>query len=235
MATKNEKILVVDDEPKLRKLVGDFLIKEGYEIEEAGDGEEALNKFLKNKEKYSLIILDVMMPKMDGWETLEGIRSESNIPVVMLTAKGEEADEVKGFKTGANDYVQKPFSPRILIARINAILNRREAEKEKDLVKGIIKVDKMAHQVFVSDKEIELSFKEFELLTYLMENEGIALTREKLLSGVWDYDYFGDSRTIDTHIKKLRAKLGDKAGEYIKTIWGMGYKFKVDWCYLRKV
>lgn len=228
MATKNEKILVVDDEPKLRKLVGDFLIKEGYEIEEAGDGEEALNKFLKNKEKYSLIILDVMMPKMDGWETLEGIRSESNIPVVMLTAKGEEADEVKGFKTGANDYVQKPFSPRILIARINAILNRREAEKEKDLVKGIIKVDKMAHQVFVSDKEIELSFKEFELLTYLMENEGIALTREKLLSGVWDYDYFGDSRTIDTHIKKLRAKLGDKAGEYIKTIWGMGYKFKVD-------
>ena len=235
MATKNEKILVVDDEPKLRKLVGDFLIKEGYETEEAGDGEEALNKFLKNKEKYSLIILDVMMPKMDGWETLEGIRSESNIPVVMLTAKGEEADEVKGFKTGANDYVQKPFSPRILIARINAILNRREAEKEKDLVKGIIKVDKMAHQVFVSDKEIELSFKEFELLTYLMENEGIALTREKLLSGVWDYDYFGDSRTIDTHIKKLRAKLGDKAGEYIKTIWGMGYKFKVDWCYLRKV
>lgn len=228
MATKSEKILVVDDEPKLRKLVSDFLIKEGYEIEEAGDGEEALNKFLKNKEKYSLIILDVMMPKMDGWETLEEIRSESNIPVVMLTAKGEEADEVKGFKTGANDYVQKPFSPRILMARINAILNRSSAQKEKDLVKGIIKVDKMAHQVFVNEKEIELSFKEFELLTYLMENEGIALTREKLLSGVWDYDYFGDSRTIDTHIKKLRAKLGDKAGEYIKTIWGMGYKFKVD-------
>lgn len=228
MATKGEKILVVDDEPKLRKLVSDFLIKEGYEIEEAGDGEEALNKFLKNKEKYSLIILDVMMPKMDGWETLEEIRSESNIPVVMLTAKGEEADEVKGFKTGANDYVQKPFSPRILMARINAILNRSSAQKEKDLVKGIIKVDKMAHQVFVNEKEIELSFKEFELLTYLMENEGIALTREKLLSGVWDYDYFGDSRTIDTHIKKLRAKLGDKAGEYIKTIWGMGYKFKVD-------
>ena len=228
MATKGEKILVVDDEPKLRKLVSDFLIKEGYEIEEAGDGEEALNKFLKNKEKYSLIILDVMMPKMDGWETLEEIRSESNIPVVMLTAKAEEADEVKGFKTGANDYVQKPFSPRILMARINAILNRSSAQKEKDLVKGIIKVDKMAHQVFVNEKEIELSFKEFELLTYLMENEGIALTREKLLSGVWDYDYFGDSRTIDTHIKKLRAKLGDKAGEYIKTIWGMGYKFKVD-------
>ncbi len=228
MATKSEKILVVDDEPKLRKLVGDFLIKEGYEIEEAGDGEEALNKFLKNKEKYSLIILDVMMPKMDGWEMLEEIRSESNIPVVMLTAKGEEADEVKGFKTGANDYVQKPFSPRILIARINAILNRSQAQKEKDLIKGIIKVDKVAHQVFVDEKEIELSFKEFELLTYLMENEGIALTREKLLSGVWDYDYFGDSRTIDTHIKKLRAKLGDKAGEYIKTIWGMGYKFKVE-------
>ena len=228
MATKGEKILVVDDEPKLRKLVGDFLIKEGYEIEEAGDGEEALDKFLKNKEKYSLIILDVMMPKMDGWETLEAIRADSNIPVVMLTAKGEEADEVKGFKTGANDYVQKPFSPRILIARINAILNRSTAQKEKDLVKGIIKVDKMAHQVFVDEKEIELSFKEFELLTYLMENEGIALTREKLLSGVWDYDYFGDSRTIDTHIKKLRAKLGDKAGEYIKTIWGMGYKFKVE-------
>lgn len=228
MATKGEKILVVDDEPKLRKLVGDFLIKEGYEIEEASDGEEALDKFLKNKEKYSLIILDVMMPKMDGWETLEAIRADSNIPVVMLTAKGEEADEVKGFKTGANDYVQKPFSPRILIARINAILNRSTAQKEKDLVKGIVKVDKMAHQVFVDEKEIELSFKEFELLTYLMENEGIALTREKLLSGVWDYDYFGDSRTIDTHIKKLRAKLGDKAGEYIKTIWGMGYKFKVD-------
>ena len=228
MATKGEKILVVDDEPKLRKLVGDFLIKEGYEIEEASDGEEALDKFLKNKEKYSLIILDVMMPKMDGWETLEAIRADSSIPVVMLTAKGEEADEVKGFKTGANDYVQKPFSPRILIARINAILNRSTAQKEKDLVKGIIKVDKMAHQVFVDEKEIELSFKEFELLTYLMENEGIALTREKLLSGVWDYDYFGDSRTIDTHIKKLRAKLGDKAGEYIKTIWGMGYKFKVE-------
>ncbi len=228
MATKSEKILVVDDEPKLRKLVGDFLIKEGYEIEEASDGEEGLNKFLKNKEKYSLIILDVMMPKMDGWETLESIRAESNIPVVMLTAKGEESDEVKGFKTGANDYVQKPFSPRILIARINAILNRNQVQKEKDLIKGIIKVDKMAHQAFVDGKEIELSFKEFELLTYLMENEGIALTREKLLSGVWDYDYFGDSRTIDTHIKKLRAKLGDKAGEYIKTIWGMGYKFKVE-------
>ncbi len=228
MTVKNEKILIVDDEPKLRKLVKDFLVKEGYDIDEAGDGQEALDKFLKNKEKYSLIILDVMMPKLDGWETLEAIREVSEIPIIMLTARGEESDEVKGFKAGANDYVQKPFSPRILIARINALLRRKHTEKEKDLVKGIIRVDEMAHQVFVDGKEVELSFKEFELLTYLMENDGIALTREKLLSGVWDYDYFGDSRTIDTHIKKLRAKLGDTAGEYIKTIWGMGYKFKVD-------
>ena len=228
MTVKNEKILIVDDEPKLRKLVKDFLVKEGYEIDEAGDGQEALDKFLKNKEKYSLIILDVMMPKLDGWETLEAIREVSEVPIIMLTARGEESDEVKGFKAGANDYVQKPFSPRILIARINALLRRKHTEKEKDLVKGIIRVDEMAHQVFVDGKEVELSFKEFELLTYLMENDGIALTREKLLSGVWDYDYFGDSRTIDTHIKKLRAKLGDVAGEYIKTIWGMGYKFKVD-------
>lgn len=228
MTVKNEKILIVDDEPKLRKLVKDFLVKEGYEIDEAGDGQEALDKFLKNKEKYSLIILDVMMPKLDGWETLEAIREVSEVPIIMLTARGEESDEVKGFKAGANDYVQKPFSPRILIARINALLRRKHTEKEKDLIKGIIRVDEMAHQVFVDGKEIELSFKEFELLTYLMENDGIALTREKLLSGVWDYDYFGDSRTIDTHIKKLRAKLGETAGEYIKTIWGMGYKFKVD-------
>ncbi len=228
MTVKNEKILIVDDEPKLRKLVKDFLVKEGYDIDEAGDGQEALDKFLKNKEKYSLIILDVMMPKLDGWETLEAIREVSEVPIIMLTARGEESDEVKGFKAGANDYVQKPFSPRILIARINALLRRKHTEKEKDLVKGIIRVDEMAHQVFVDGKEVELSFKEFELLTYLMENDGIALTREKLLSGVWDYDYFGDSRTIDTHIKKLRAKLGDTAGEYIKTIWGMGYKFKVD-------
>lgn len=228
MTVKNEKILIVDDEPKLRKLVKDFLVKEGYEIDEAGDGQEALDKFLKNKEKYSLIILDVMMPRLDGWETLEAIRETSEVPIIMLTARGEESDEVKGFKAGANDYVQKPFSPRILIARINALLRRKHTEKEKDLIKGIIRVDEMAHQVFVDGKEIELSFKEFELLTYLMENDGIALTREKLLSGVWDYDYFGDSRTIDTHIKKLRAKLGETAGEYIKTIWGMGYKFKVD-------
>ena len=228
MTVKNEKILIVDDEPKLRKLVKDFLVKEGYDIDEAGDGQEALDKFLKKKKKYSLIILDVMMPKLDGWETLEAIREVSEVPIIMLTARGEESDEVKGFKAGANDYVQKPFSPRILIARINALLRRKHTEKEKDLVKGIIRVDEMAHQVFVDGKEVELSFKEFELLTYLMENDGIALTREKLLSGVWDYDYFGDSRTIDTHIKKLRAKLGDTAGEYIKTIWGMGYKFKVD-------
>ena len=228
MASNNKKILIVDDEQKLRKLVKDFLVKEGYETEDAENGEDAINKFFKNKDKYSLIILDVMMPKMDGWETLEAIREQSNIPIVMLTARGEESDEVKGFKSGATDYIQKPFSPRILIARINSILDRKNAESEKNLVKGIIKVDQIAHQAFVDGVEIELSFKEFELLTYLMENEGIALTREKLLSGVWDYDYFGDSRTVDTHIKKLRAKLGDKAGEYIKTIWGMGYKFKVE-------
>lgn len=221
------KILVVDDEARMRKLVKDFLIKKEYEVIEAADGQEAVDVFFEQND-ISLVILDVMMPKMDGWEVLKEIRAYSRIPVIMLTAKGDERDELKGFDSGADEYISKPFSPKILVARVDALLRRSNliSEEEKIETGGII-MDKAAHTVTIEGKQIELSFKEFELLTYFMENQGIALSREKILNHVWNYDYFGDARTIDTHVKKLRSKMGDK-GDYIKTIWGMGYKFEVN-------
>ena len=222
---KKDKILIVDDEARMRKLIGDFLVSNNFDILEAGDGEEALKIFYSTK-GISLIVLDVMMPKLDGYETLKAIREDSKVPVVMLTAKGEENDQIKGFVSGADDYVQKPFSPKVIVARLNAILRRNDNDVKLIEIGGI-KIDKVAHQVFVDDKPVEFSFKEFELLDYLIENKGIALTREKILNAVWNFDYFGDARTVDTHIKKVRAKLGKK-GEYIKTLWGFGYKFECD-------
>ena len=221
------KILVVDDESRMRKLVKDFLVKKQYKVLEAGDGEEAIEVFFENKD-ISLIILDVMMPKMDGWEVCKEIRKFSKVPIIMLTAKSEENDELKGFELGVDEYISKPFSPKILVARVDAILRRaNKIGADMTIEAGNIKVDKAAHIVKVNDKEIELSFKEFELLTYFIENKGIALSRESILNNVWNYDYFGDARTIDTHVKKLRSKLGD-CGDYIKTVWGMGYKFEVN-------
>lgn len=220
------KILVVDDESRMRKLVRDFLVRKGYDVLEAGDGEEALEVFYRERD-IALIILDVMMPKLNGWEVCREIRETSKVPIIMLTAKGDENDELTGFELGADEYISKPFSPKILVARVEAILRRSgKAEEEEALLEmGGIVVDKTAHQVTVDGKEIELSFKEFELLTFFMENAGIALSREKILNNVWNYDYFGDARTIDTHVKKLRSKMGEK-GDYIRTIWGMGYKFE---------
>ncbi len=220
------KILVVDDEARMRKLVADFLIKSNYTVLEAGDGQEALDVFFANKD-IALIVLDVMMPKMDGWDVCKEIRETSKVPIIMLTARAEERDELKGFSLGVDEYIAKPFSPKILVARIEAILRRSNQgdAAEEVLSCGIIKVDKAAHTVLVDGKSVDLSFKEFELLTYFMENKGIALSREKILNNVWDYDYFGEARTIDTHVKKLRSKLGETAGDMIKTIWGMGYKF----------
>lgn len=223
---ENIKILVVDDEARMRKLVKDFLVIKGYRVIEAEDGEQALDIFLNNKD-IALILLDVMMPKMDGWETLKAIREYSKVPIIMLTARAEEKDELQGFSLGVDEYISKPFSPKILVARVDAILRRSRADAEEVLELGGIKLDKTAHQVEIDGKNVELSYKEFELLTYFMENKGIALSREKILNNVWNYDYFGDARTIDTHVKKLRAKMGVK-GEYIKTIWGMGYKFEVE-------
>lgn len=222
------KILVVDDESRMRKLVRDFLVKKGYEVLEAGDGEEALDLFYSDT-KIALIILDVMMPKMNGWEVCKEIRQTSKVPIIMLTAKCDESDELIGFELGVDEYVTKPFSPKILVARVEAILRRTNAIGQEAVTKesGGIILDKTAHQVSVDGVEIELSFKEFELLAYFMENKGIALSREKILNGVWGYDYFGDARTVDTHVKKLRSKLGDK-GNYIKTVWGMGYKYSVE-------
>lgn len=221
------KILVVDDESRMRKLVKDFLVKKQYKVLEAGDGEEAIEVFFGNKD-ISLIILDVMMPKMDGWEVCKEIRKFSKVPIIMLTAKSEENDELKGFELGVDEYISKPFSPKILVARVDAILRRaNKIGADMTIEAGDIKVDKAAHIVKVKDKKIELSFKEFELLTYFIENKGIALSRENILNNVWNYDYFGDARTIDTHVKKLRSKLGD-CGDYIKTVWGMGYKFEVN-------
>ncbi len=220
------KILVVDDESRMRKLVKDFLVKKDFLVEEAADGEEAVDKFFADKE-ISLIIMDVMMPKMDGWEAVRTIRHYSQVPIIMLTAKGEERDELLGFELGVDEYISKPFSPKILVARVEAILRRSKTAKTDSISVGGIVLDKAAHQVAVDGKQVDLSFKEFELLTYFLENQGIALSRENILNHVWNYDYFGDARTIDTHVKKLRSKLGDK-GEYIKTIWGMGYKFEVD-------
>ena len=224
---ENVKILVVDDETRMRKLVKDFLTKEGYTVLEAGDGEEAMDIFYEDK-NISLIILDVMMPKMDGWAVLREIREYSEVPVIMLTARTAEQDELLGFELGVDEYISKPFSPKILVARVEAILRRTsDIEKDTFISAGGIVIDKSAHVVRIDDTPVELSFKEFELLTYFVENKGIALSREKILNNVWNYDYFGDARTIDTHVKKLRNKLGDK-GEYIKTIWGMGYKFEVE-------
>ncbi len=220
------KILVVDDEVRMRKLVKDFLVRQGYSVIEAGDGVEAMDIFY-NEKNIALVILDVMMPKMDGWEVLREIREHSETPVIMLTARGEEKDELLGFELGVDEYISKPFSPKILVARVEAILRRtQDTEEESVISAGGIVIDKSAHIVKIDDQVIELSFKEFELLTYFMENQGIALSREKILNNVWNYDYFGDARTIDTHVKKLRSKLGEK-GELIKTIWVMGYKFEV--------
>ena len=220
------KILVVDDESRMRKLIRDFLVKSGYEVLEAEDGEKAVDTFMMVKD-ISLIILDVMMPKMDGWQVCREIRKNSKVPIIMLTAKSSEADELKGFELGVDEYISKPFSPKILVARAEAVLRRSNAvTPDEVLYAGDIIIDKSAHQVTVDGKVIELSYKEFELLTYFVENQGIALSREKILNNVWNYDYFGDARTIDTHVKKLRSKMGEKGGEYIKTIWGMGYKFE---------
>ena len=221
------KILVVDDERRMRKLVRDFLVKKDFDGLEAGDGEEALDIFYEEK-NIALIILDVMMPKMNGWEVCREIRETSRVPIIMLTAKGEESDELMGFELGVDEYISKPFSPKILVARVEAILRRTSQFTPDGILEiGGIRLDKAAHTVTLDNKtEVEMSFKEFELLSYFMENAGIALSREKILNHVWNYDYFGDARTIDTHVKKLRNKLGDK-GEYIKTIWGMGYKFEV--------
>ena len=220
------KILVVDDESRMRKLVKDFLTKKNFQVLEAGDGEEAMDIFYKEKD-IELLILDVMMPKMDGWEVCREIRKNSKVPIIMLTARGDERDELLGFELGVDEYISKPFSPKILVARVEAILRRTgQSNPDEILSAGGIVIDKAAHQATVDDKPMDLSFKEFELLTYFLENEGIALSREKILNSVWNYDYFGDARTIDTHVKKLRSKMGDK-GEYIKTVWGMGYKFEV--------
>lgn len=222
----NIQILVVDDESRMRKLVKDFLQREGYSVLEAGDGMEAMDIFYE--QKIDLVILDVMMPRMDGWQTCREIRRDSTVPIIMLTARSEERDELQGFELGVDEYISKPFSPKILVARVEAILRRTGQDAGNDvLAAGGIVIDKSAHQATVDGKPMELSFKEFELLTYFLENQGIALSREKILNSVWNYDYFGDARTIDTHVKKLRSKMGDK-GEYIKTVWGMGYKFEVD-------
>lgn len=219
------KILVVDDESRMRKLVKDFLSVKGFTVVEAANGEEAVDVFFEQKD-IVLIILDVMMPKMDGWETLRTIRKYSQVPIIMLTARGEERDELQGFDLGVDEYISKPFSPKILVARVEAILRRSNSVPADEMEIGGICIDKAAHQVSIDGKNIELSFKEFELLAYFLENQGIALSREKILNNVWNYDYFGDARTIDTHVKKLRSKIGEK-GDYIKTIWGMGYKFEV--------
>lgn len=220
------KILVVDDESRMRKLVKDFLLKSNYEVLEAQDGGQALDLFYETKD-IALIILDVMMPKLNGYEVCREIRQSSKVPIIMLTAKGDERDELQGFQMGVDEYITKPFSPKILVARVEAVLRRTNRLDSTQLLEaGGIVVDRMAHSVLIDGKQVELSYKEFELLTYFMENKGIALSREKILNHVWNYDYFGDARTIDTHVKKLRSKMGDK-GELIKTIWGMGYKFEV--------
>ena len=221
------KILVVDDESRMRKLVKDFLTKKGFTVIEAGDGEEAVDKFFEVKD-IALIILDVMMPKMDGWQVCREIRQYSKVPIIMLTAKSDEKDELQGFDLGVDEYITKPFSPKILVARVESILRRSNVLAADDTMEaGGIELNKAAHEVLIDGKSVELSYKEFELLAYFMSNQGVALSRERILNNVWNYDYFGDARTIDTHVKKLRSKLGAK-GEYIKTIWGMGYKFEVD-------
>ena len=218
-------ILVVDDEQRMRKLVRDFLTKQNFRVLEAAAGEEAVDVFMENKD-IVLVILDVMMPKMDGWETCREIRQYSKVPIIMLTARGGENDELRGFELGVDEYIAKPFSPKILVARVEALLRRTNSANEKNLEYGGIVLNRSAHEVIIDGEKVDLSYKEFELLSYFMENKDIALSRERILNHVWDYDYFGDARTIDTHVKKLRSKMGEK-GKYIKTIWGMGYKFEV--------
>lgn len=220
----NHRILVVDDESRMRKLVRDFLQKKGYDVVDAENGEQAVDIFCSDN-SISLIILDVMMPKMDGWQVCREIRRLSKVPIVMLTSKSDEKDELLGFELGVDEYISKPFSPKILTARVDAILRRTVSDEKEMLTAGGIELDKSAHIVRVEEKEIDLSYKEFELLAFFMENKGIALSREKILNNVWNYDYFGDARTIDTHVKKLRSKLGP-CGDTIKTIWGMGYKLE---------
>lgn len=221
------KILVVDDESRMRKLVSDFLVKSQYQVVEAENGREALDVFFAEND-IDLVILDVMMPRMDGWQVCKEIRAYSQVPIIMLTARGDEQDELQGFKLGVDEYISKPFSPKILVARIEAVLRRAQADtQEGRLSCGGILIDKAAHQVEIDGQPVELSYKEFELLTYFVENRGIALSREKILNNVWNYDYFGDARTIDTHVKKLRSKMGAR-GDMIKTIWGMGYKLEAE-------
>ncbi len=212
-----QKILVVDDEQRMRKLVKDFLVREDFQVLEAADGESAVDIFLKEK-NIDLVILDVMMPKMDGWQVCREIRQYSKVPIIMLTARGSEDDELRGFELGVDEYISKPFSPKILVAN---------ASSEDMIEYGGISLNRSAHEVMIDGEKIDLSFKEFELLAYFMENKDIALSRERILNHVWDYDYFGDARTIDTHVKKLRNKMGETCGRYIKTIWGMGYKFEI--------
>lgn len=220
------KILIVDDEDRIRKIVRDFLVKEDFICLEASNGEEAIDTFFEDR-SISLIILDVMMPKMDGWDTLQTLREHSKVPVIMLTAKSDERDELKGFNLGVDEYITKPFSPKILVARVNSILRRTNVMSNDILEVGALKIDRAAHSVLIDGRVIDLSYKEFELLTYFVQNKGLALSREKILNHVWNYDYFGDARTIDTHVKKLRSKMGER-GDYIRTIWGMGYKFDVE-------
>ncbi|MDO4475909.1 MAG: response regulator transcription factor [Lachnospiraceae bacterium] len=221
------KVLIVDDEARMRKVVHDFLVHAGFDVVEAGDGEEALEKFYADKE-IALVLLDVMMPRMDGWEVCRAIRDQSKVPIIMLTARSDERDELLGFELGVDEYITKPVRPKILLARIEAILRRTNPGSSEDLIRvGQIEINKSAHQVTIEGQPIELSFKEFELLTYFAENEGIALSREKILNGVWNFDYYGDARTIDTHVKKLRSKMG-KYGDYIHTIRSIGYKFEVE-------
>ncbi|MCR5584593.1 MAG: response regulator transcription factor [Lachnospiraceae bacterium] len=221
------KVLVVDDESRMRKLVHDFLAKQGYSVLEAEDGEQAIDVFFDERNKdIALVILDVMMPKLDGWQVVKEIRQYSRVPIIMLTAKSEERDELLGFELGVDEYISKPFSPKILVARVEAILRRANSSLEETIEVGGIVLDHQAHSVKIDGAAIDLSVKEFELLEYFVTNKGIALSREKILNNVWNYDYYGDARTIDTHVKKLRSKMGEK-GDYIKTIWGMGYKFEV--------
>ena len=220
------KILVVDDESRMRKLVKDFLVRKNYDVIEAENGEQAVDLYFSDKD-ISLIILDIMMPKLDGWQVCKEIRQYSKVPIIMLTAKGDEKDELQGFELGVDEYISKPFSPKILVARVEAVLRRTVATDEEVVEIGGISLDKAAHLVKIDGVSIDLSFKEFELLSYFVANKGVALSRERILNNVWNYDYFGDARTIDTHVKKLRSKMGEK-GDYIKTIWGLGYKFEVD-------
>lgn len=220
----NKKILVVDDESRMRKIVKDFLVMNGYSVLEAADGEEAIDVFFSEK-NIELVILDVMMPKLDGYQVTKEIRQASKVPIIMLTAKDSEKDELLGFELGVDEYISKPFSPKILVARVEAVLRRTNPDDTSVLEAGGIVIDKGAHSVAIDGQVIDLSFKEFELLTYFIENKGLALSRENILNNVWNYDYYGDARTIDTHVKKLRSKMGEK-GDLIKTVWGMGYKFE---------